>query len=239
MSTNFVLDRRSNLKLIGLGLVTLFALAGCAKFPTNITPDSTRVIFRMTVRGEIRSDYTYIIAIKPSVDSNPQTVGPIPVTQFPSANGFVAGDVEYYVKWTPDAQQYTLYHFDDTSLTFSTAIGVPINTVDVTQGSRTIGFELTVDQLITTPTVPNPLQALQVNFLTMNKILDQGNGGGRLIDCLGNTNTINELNSPVKIPLATSGTYDNARFNFLEPTDPDVLDPDLDIVDWSIEVRRQ
>jgi hypothetical protein len=73
----------------------------------------------------------------------------------------------------------------------------------------------------------------------MNKKLDQGNGNTRNIDCLGDTNLQTDFNEPVKIPLATTGVYDNTRFNFLEPLNPDCPDPDLDIADWSVEVRKQ
>ena len=96
-----------------------------------------------------------------------------------------------------------------------------------------------MEQLVTDPGTSNLVLAIQANFLTMNKKLDQGNGSTRIIDCLGNTNLQTDFNEPVKIPLTTTGLYDNIRFNFLEPLEVDCRDPDLDIEDWSIEVRRQ
>ena len=77
----------------------------------------------------------------------------------------------------------------------------------------------------------------------MNRV-SQSSGTNRVIDALGDTRLASEINNYVKIPLTTSGTYDNSRFNLIEPTSADNLttdcpDPDLDIVDWSIEVRRQ
>jgi hypothetical protein len=159
--------------------------------------------------------------------------------QFPTSNGFVEGHVQYFVLWTPDTQQYTLYKFTDSTLTFYNAVGTPLNPIDVTPGSRTLGFELSLEQLVDTPGTSKQLQVLQVNFLTMNKRLDQSNGSTRIIDCLGNTNLLTDFNEPVKIPLATTGLYDNARFNFLEPLEPDCPDPDLDISDWSVQVNRQ
>ena len=233
------MDRGSCLKLFGLGMLALVSLGGCAKFPTTFTPDATRIIFRMTVRGEVNPSYVYVFPIRTSVDPNPVGDGPIPTLQFPTANGFVQGNVEFFVLWTPDTQQYTLYKFRDSSLVFYDQIGAPINTIDVTTGSRTLGFELSVNQLADTPALASQIQVIQANFLTMNKKLDQGNGSTRLIDCLGNTNLQTEFNEPVKIPLATTGIYDNVRFNFIEPLDADCPDPDLDIEDWSIEVRRQ
>ena len=227
------------MKLPLIILASVFSLLGCAKIPPGIGGDSTRIVFRMTVRGQIRSDYVYVFPIRTSVDPNPVGDGPIPVLQFPATNGFVAGNVQYFVLWTPDTQQYTLYKFTDSSLTFYNAVGTPLNPIDVTQGSRTLGFELSLTQLVDAGVDPNTLNVLQVNFLTMNKKLDQSNGSTRLIDCLGNTNLQTDFNEPVKIPLTTTGTYDNARFNFLEPLDPDCPDPDLDISDWSVQVNRQ
>ena len=224
------------MRIFALLSVALFALLGCAKFPASIGADTTRVIFRMTVRGQINPNYVYVFPIRVSVNPNPVGDGPIPTLQFPTANGFVQGNVDYFVLWSPDTTQYTLYKFTDSTLTFYNAVGNPINIVEVTQGSRTLGFELSMEQLA--PGAAAQQQVLQVNFLTMNKRLDQGSTG-RIIDCLGNTNLQTDFNEPVKIPLATTGLYDNARFNFLEPIEPDCLDPDLDISDWSVQVNRQ
>jgi hypothetical protein len=222
-----------------LAVTSAVLLAGCAKFPDTIVTDATRVIFRMQVRGEIRTDYVYIIAIRTSTDLNPTGDGPVPVIQFPTNNGFVAGNANYFVRWTPETRQYTLFRFTDATLNFNQPVGVPINTVDVTPGSRTLGFELSLEQLVTTPNTSSQLQSLQVNFLTMNRLLDSASGSSRILDALGDTRQLLQLNQPVRIPLATSNLYDNARFANLEPIDSDCPDPDLDISDWSIEVRRQ
>lgn len=217
----------------------LLTLASCAKFPPNVTTDATRVIFSMEVRGQIRSDYIYIIAIRTSTDVNPIGDGPVPVVAFPTNNGFVAGNVNYFVQWSPDTQQYTLYRFTSADASFFTPAGIPINSVPVTGGGRRLQFELSAEQLVTTAGTSNTLQSLQVNFLTMNRLLNASAGSSRIIDALGDTRLITELNSPVRIPLATSGIYDNNRFALLEPPVADCPDPDLDISDWSIEVRRQ
>lgn len=220
---------------------TALALGGCAKFPANVTPDATRVIFRMTVSGQIRSDYVYVIPIRVSTSPNPTDDGPLPVIDFPNANGFVAGHVDYFVVWTPDTQQYTLYQFNDSSLTLYTAIGVPINTlnVDPSSGAKTIGFELSLAQIVGSAGTWQQIQSLQVNFLTMNYRLTAGtSSSSRLMDCLGNTRNFADLNNPVTIPVTTSGTFDNTRANLLEPTG-DCDDRDLDISDWSIQVSRQ
>ena len=234
---------RSVLKWVRLALLPLVACS-CAKFPTVSTTDSTRVTFKMQVKREIRSDYVYIIGIRTSTDANPDANGPIPVINYPAVNGFVAGSPNYFVKWDPlQSRAYILYKFTNTDLTAWREIGVPISQVDVTTGGRILQFELSLDQLVDTTGTSNTLQTLQVNFLTMNRV-SQSSGTNRVIDALGDTRLASEINNYVKIPLTTSGTYDNSRFNLIEPTSADNLttdcpDPDLDIVDWSIEVRRQ
>ncbi len=218
---------------LGLGL------AGCAKFPGTAAADDTRVAFRLTVAGRVRSDYVYIVAIRASEDPNPDSPGPTPVVTYPSANGFVAGQATHYVRWDPlQSRAYLLYRFTDAGLTSWREVGVPINQVDVVgDGPKTLGFELSTRQLADTVAGAGLLQSLQVNFLTMNKTAQQS-GSGRVIDALGDTRLASDVNQFVRIPLTTSGLYDNTRFNLLEPTG-DTPDPDLDISDWSVEVRRQ
>lgn len=223
-------------------LICLFPflfLCSCARFPATLTTDATRVIVSMEVRGQIRSDYIYIVAIRTSTEVNPIGDGPVPVVSFPTNNGFVAGNVNYFVQWSPDTQQYTLYRFTSADASFFTPSGIPINSVPVTGGGRRLQFELSAEQIVTAAGTSNTLQSLQVNFLTMNRLLNASAGSSRIIDALGDTRLITELNSPIRIPLATSGIYDNNRFSFIEPLVSDCPDPDLDISDWSIEVRRQ
>ncbi len=220
-------------------LLPILGLLGCAKSPLTPDADATRLIFRMSIDGQVRSDYVYIFAIRTSTDLNPTTEGPLPVVAFPTNNGFLTGNATHFVRWTPETRQYTLYKFTDTSLSFYNAVGIPLNSVDVTTGSKTLGFELSINQLADNPTDAKALQSIQVNLLTMNRLLDPSSGSSRIIDSLGNNQNIAEINSFVRIPLATSQVYDNSRFSFLEPATQDTNDPDLDIRDWSIEVRNQ
>lgn len=230
-----------------LGLIGLALLgAGCAKFPeaSEVTND-TRILFRMTVAGEIRNDYVYIVGIRASEEANPTGVGPQPVVVYPSANGFIAGGATHYVRWDPlQSRAYVLYRFTDpsdgttaTGLTSWREVGIPITQTDVVPNGRSISFELSTRQLADTVEGAGTLQSLQVNFLTMNRIATQS-GSGRVFDALGDTRLASDVNQFVRIPLTTSGTYDDNRFSDLEP-EGDMPEPDLDIVDWGIEVRRQ
>lgn len=213
--------------------------ASCAKFPASGPGTETRrLVFRMTVAGQLRDGYIYIIAMRPSNDLNPTTQGPIPVIAPPWGNGFVAGNAHSFVRWDRlQSPQYNLYAFRDPNLNEWFLRGAPLNYVDVPIDGRTLQFEIDLAQIAAT--VPDALlyRSIQVNFLTMDRAPQGTSGGSKSWDALGNGNVSSEINSFVTIPLITTGIYDNARFFDLEPAG-DNPDPDLDIVDWSIEVRN-
>ncbi len=231
-------------------------MAGCAKFPsTGAGSQFQHVIFRMRVAREIRPDYVYIFAIRVSDQVNPDTNGPVPVISYPNANGFVAGQPTHYVIFDPTlSRPYVIRRFVRTSeetnppdptspidLTKWTDVGVPINETDPQAGDNTLSFEITLDQLGDSFLAAKDMRSMQVNLLTMNRI-STSSGAGRVIDSLGDNRSVNEVNDFVTIPLTTSRVFDNQSFNFVEPTsdspaDTDCPDPDLDIVDWSVEVR--
>jgi hypothetical protein len=226
-----------------LGLAALVAVAaasGCARFPADpTTPDTTRLLFTMTVDREINPNYVYIVALRPSLEANPVDQGPVPVVAPPWGNGFVAGNVTHFVRWDPlQSPNYVLYRFRDDTLTEWFQIGVPINWIDVEPGGRTLQFEIDVGQLAPTPAEGMNFESVQVNFLTMDRVPQGTFGGSKRWDALGNSTSPSEVNQWITLSLRTSGTYDNPRFNFLEPRG-DTPDPDLDIVEWSVEVRLQ
>lgn len=218
-----------------LGLVA----AGCAKFPaTGPGTQTKRLVFRMTVAGQLRDGYVYIIALRPSQDLNPTTQGPIPVIAPPWGNGFVAGNATAFVRWDRlQSPQYNLYAFRDVNLNEWFLRGAPLNYVDVGADGRTLQFEIDLSQIAGSDAEALLFKSIQVNFLTMDRVPQGGAGGTKSWDALGNGSVPSEINSFVTIPLLTSGIYDNARFFGLEPSG-DNPDPDLDITDWSVEVRN-
>lgn len=224
-----------------LAIVSALALllaGGCAKFPsTGAGPQTKRLVFKMTVAGTLRPGYVYIVALRPSNDLNPTTQGPIPVIAPPWGNGFVAGNAKYFVRWDAiQSPQYNLYAFRDAQLNEWFLLGAPVNFVDVPTNGRTLQFEIDLSQIAPTPADALLYKSIQVNFLTMDRV-PQGTGGSKSWDALGNGALPSEINSYVSIPLQNAGVYDNTRFFNLEPSG-DNPDPDLDIVDWSIEVRN-
>lgn len=227
-------------RIHGIALLTALAMAGCAKLPDNGTgANGTRLSFTLKVSREIKPGYIYMVALRPSADLNPPEQGPIPVISPPWGNGFVAGTVTHFVMWAnTQSPRYLLYQFrPGTNLIEYFAIGAPVNYIDVNPGEKTLRFELDLTQLAPDAATAATFQSLQVNFLTMDRI-PQGSGGTKNWDALGNGSLPGEVNSPITIPLRTSGTYNNARFNDLE-VPGDVPDPDLDITDFTIEVRTQ
>jgi hypothetical protein len=226
-----------------LALVLALVLCGCARFPSSGTSNFTkRLVFTLTVDGKLRTGleqggnglpYVYIIAIRLSTDPNPPDQGPIPVV-VPGGNGFVAGHCTHFILWNPLASPaYQIFEFTDETLDDWFLKGTPINSLPIQEGDKTLSFEIDLSQLVPAADVPT-IQSVQVNFLTMNNT--NTSGGGRLWDALGDSTNPSEINSYFTFQPLSAITYSNSSTGNVEPQG-DVADPDLDIVDWSIEVR--
>lgn len=222
-----------------LWVVLAVMMAGCAKLPdAGVGAAGTRLAFTITLAREVNPNYVYIVALRPSEDDNPVEQGPIPVIAPPWGNGFVAGTVTHFVSWSNvQSPRYLLYRFRDAGLIDYFAIGAPVNYVDVLPGGKVLRFEIDLTQIAPDAATAERYQSLQLNILTNDRI-PQGAAGNKVWDALGDGRLPSEINTPITISLRTSGTYDNVRFQDLEPNG-DVADPDLDIVDWKVEVRRQ
>ncbi|MBN9501704.1 MAG: hypothetical protein BGO01_15465 [Armatimonadetes bacterium 55-13] len=225
-------------------------VAGCAKTPANGVGANTRIHITMTVAGQIKPNYVYIVAIRWAKSNPPfdQERGPIPVIASPWGNGFVAGRANVFMRWDSfQAQPYQMFRFtnpipddqvpqDEPYLTNWVQEADPINYVDVTDGGSTLDFELDLSQIAPSGEVAS-MKALQINFLTMDRVPTGGDSGGKYYDGLGDTRTPSGINKFLTIPLDRNYTYtrtDNPEF-IEEPTG-DVSDPDLDIKDWSVKV---
>lgn len=222
-----------------LALLALLLVAGCAKFPSDGSAIGTkRLVFTMTTAGPISPNYVYIIAMNASTDANPTEQGPIPIISEPWGNGFVAGTVDVFVRWDPlTSPNYLIYRFRDANQIQFLQVGVPINFDAVPSGGKTLRFELDLNQIAASVAEAPLLQSLQVNFLTMDRVPQGTDPNGKTYDALGNTQSPTGINDFVVIPLDRTGVYNNARFNNLEPAG-DTPEPNLDITDWSIEVRQ-
>lgn len=232
--------KRTFLALLGVALVT-----GCAKFPDSPNGNvGARLTFTLVVDGKIRSGaeagssglpYVYMVALRFSNDANPTTQGPIPVIAPPWGNGFVAGNATHYVWWNPlTSPRYGVFQFVDPLLNNSLLLGAPADFEEVATGAKRIKFTLQLNQLYPDQAAREALRSMQVNFLTMDRI---PNGGtDKFWDALGDGRLPNEINDFILISLRQNGTYNNSRSGLIEPSG-DVPDPDLDLVDWQIEVQ--
>ncbi|MBL8068585.1 MAG: hypothetical protein JNM28_09050 [Armatimonadetes bacterium] len=220
-------------------------MAGCAKFPGSGTVGNTkRLVFKLRVDGQLRTGqgtgqsglpYVYVIALNLSKSDIPTTTGPIPVV-IPGGNGIVAGEVTHFILWNPLAQpQYQIFQFSDSTLNTYFQTGVPVVYTPTNEGDRELQFEVDLSQLVAAGTIDD-YKSVQINFLTMNNT--NTSGGGRVWDALGDGNIPTQVNSPLTVRLNSSQVYNNQNQILTEPQG-DAADPDLDIVDWSVEVRIQ
>ena len=224
-------------------VATLALLTGCAKFPAGgQVGDTKRLVFSMTMQGQLNTGqggatlpYVYVVALNLSKDDVPTTTGPVSVV-IPSGNGIVAGEATHFILWNPLASpQYQIYKFRDLTLNEYFQTGVPIVYTPTNNGDKTMQFEIDMTQLVPAAEVDD-YKSVQVNFLTMNNTNTAG--GGRLWDALGDANIPTQINSPFTIRLNAPRLVNNTNQSNFEPAN-DTPDPDLDIVDWSIEVRIQ
>lgn len=222
-----------------LAFFMVLVVAGCAQLPgSGGGQRSRRVVITLTFAGAVRSDYVYIVAFQPLMESNPTSQGPIPVVAPPWGNGFVAGGCTYFVRWDPaQSPTYTLYRFRDGTLTAWFDVGAPINSMEPGPQGRTLRFELDVSQLALTNQEAETVASLQLNFLSQDRV-PQGSSGSKAWDALGNSRLPSDVNQYLTVDLRRNGLYTNDRAGGLEPAN-DVADPSLDLVDWSVEVRVQ
>ncbi len=234
-------------RIIVFVLIICFALliTGCAKFPDSGGIGSTkRLVFTSRVKGSLKTGlesggtglpYVYLIALNLSKDDVPITQGPIPIV-VPGGNGIVAGDATHFILWNPLANpQYQIYKFRNSNLTEYFQTGIPIISTPTSVGDRDLAFEIDLSQLIPAAEVAD-YKSVQINFLSMNNT--NTSGGGRLWDALGNSQLSSQINSPITIRLNNAQTYNNQSTGLLEPEN-DTPDPDLDFIDFSVEVRIQ
>ena len=259
--------------LLGSAALTVAALVlgGCAKFPANGASNNfTHLIFRMRYGAAINPHAVYVVAIRLIyADTEDQTLGPKPVFDVGSQNGFVTGSPTNYVQYDENAAElYTVNQFATQAQApnpndpnnpvnlashVQTSVAYPTtNTLDprpaggVGSYSDTLGFEIDTQQLTLDSTTAQQVVAIQFNILSMTYPVGFGSTGDRVMDALGDQQA-STLNDYVRIPLATSRTYYNKdRGTDAENVvhNPDTFsingktDPEVDLVDWSVEVRR-
>jgi hypothetical protein len=201
----------------------------------------------MKVAGHIRNGlqegeqppYVYMVAVNPTVEL-PTVQGPISVIGAPWGNGMVEGNATHFIRYFIGFQPYpyTVYRFPTPDLLFPVAVGTPVSTLDPGTNGDTIQFEIDLSQVLPSGvTDPNTLNYMQLNFLTMNRIPAPNDTGSKIWDALGDGRDPNGVNEFIRIPLNASRIWTNTDFQDIE-VQGDCVDPNLDIVSWSVEVRK-
>jgi hypothetical protein len=208
----------------------------------------------MTVAGQIRPDYDYFVLFN-TTNSPAGSQGPIPIVAPPWGNGFAAGQFTSFIRidQTQPNSGYGVYAVvPGSNLRSFNYIGSPVQFTPVTAGTSTIQFQIPISELATSTISASQISTLQINFISTNRVpIDPNDTSPKLFDALGDATQIGGVNDPITISTAQSRVYQNSDFvsNPVqhEPSG-DVTqagngifipanDPDLDIVNWSVEVR--
>ena len=246
--------KRNLLRAVGLlGMTVVFLLLplGCAKSPPGASTSGPQLIVTMTVAGSINPQFFYFILFNNANDSTGSN-GPIPVISAPWGNGFAAGrtadaGLTQFVRYDPSQPQggFGVYSVvPGTSLRSFQYLGTP---VQESVSSNTLQFRIPLSQLATTAVPVGSINYLQINFLATNSIpVDPNYTGTKYFDALGSSTDVGSINDYISISTAQNGIYQNSDKN-LEPSGDvaeagngvyrPINEPDLDIVNWSVEVR--
>lgn len=239
-----------------VGLFTLAALilllpVGCAKSPPSASTTGPQLIVTMTVAGTINPQFYYFVLFNNANDPTGAN-GPIPVISAPWGNGFATGrtanaGLTHFVRYDPTQPQggFGVYSvIPGSNLRQFQYLGPPVQE-SVT--NNTLQFRIPLSQLATTAVPAGSINSIQINFLTTNTIpIDPNYTGTKYFDALGDSTQIGSINDYITISTTKNGIYQNSDKN-LEPSDDvaeagngvfrTVNEPDLDIVNWSVEVR--
>ncbi len=215
----------------------LLSLSACARFPD--TPDVggvRRIVVEVQVAGRIRPDYHYFMLFNLSNDPTGQA-GPVPVIAPPWGNGFAAGAFTHFMRF--DNQQpaggYALYRVvPNTNLSVFQYLGAPRFSEPVGAQSDRLRFEIDLTQFLPNPVDAQQMQFIQLNIIATDRIpIDPNDPTPKVVDALGDPAL--GVAQYLNIRIDQNRILRNADTN-LEPRG-DVPEPDLDIVDWRVEVR--
>jgi len=217
-------------------LAAALMATGCANSPPGSVSGGRRLVVQMQVAGEIRSDYYYYFAIDTSgnpLDGPEAVVGP--------PNGWGAGKITHYVQVHGGA--FSLWKVLGTAPRLNDQnIGQPRNFAF--PAPNTLWFVIDLDQLDLPPPPIGSSQTIEVNFITTDdgSIPNPGQVIPRRWDALGDLSS----STFFSLPLIPGASFSNGSAGGIE-TEGDVQDearnvvdnPNLDIVDWSIELQQQ
>jgi hypothetical protein len=224
-------------------IVALVSLsAGCAKFPGGPPGGGgKRIEFTILLDAPVNPNYVYIFAINDGDDLTGAQGGPLPIIRPPWGNGFCAPKATHFIRYDgfQPSGGYAVFKFIDlvNLLTFVN-IGIPVSFTTPDSNSRVLEFAIDLSQLRPPPADPNDILALQINLMTMDRVITNPNDPGpKFWDALGDSRLPTSIDDYITIDTTVDRVYRNSDAN-IEPQG-DVIDPALDIVDWTIRVRSQ
>lgn len=223
--------------MVGLLLVPL--LVGCARFPEGGQAVSKRLVVQFQVAGRIRPDYHYFILI--DNDSDPVGInGPVPPIAPPwGGNGFATGSFQYFVEYygALPFNGFLLYKvLDPDRLQAFQPLGAPLE-ASVSPDGKRLRVVIDFTSIAVEGQDPADIRVLQLNIIATDRTpKDPTDTSLKMWDALGDSRQ--SPNSYLTIQTDADRILRNVDTN-IEP-EGDVVhgnDPDLDIVDWQIEVR--
>lgn len=237
---------------IALPALPLLAVAGCARAPGGAQNSTgAQLIVSMTVAGRINPAFSYFVLFN-TTNSPTTSTGPIPVVASPWGNGFAAGQFTQFVRYdsTQGSAGYGVYSVvPGSNLRSFQFLGSPLQFTPPGDSGSTLQFRIPLSQLAVSGISADQIQNLQINFIATNSTpTDANTSATKLFDALGDARQVGGVNNPITISTAQSHIYQNSDSVTPEPSG-DVTEagngvfqttsePDLDIVNWSVEVRN-
>jgi hypothetical protein len=235
-----------------LTLIVPALLGGCARFPED-RDDGGRgkqLVVTLRVRGQIQppdaqTPYYYFVLINRTDNLN--DAGPAPVVERPWGNGFAAPaqpgaqGFDAFVRYDRFQPQggYGVYRVEGNPVN---AVFLPLGRPDAyttpQRGEATLSFRLDLSRL------PDPnARYIQLNLLATNNLPQGADDAPKAWDALGDGRDTGTINTWITIPTDQNSVRTNRDTN-LEPAGdvreklgPTVDEPNLDIVDWTVEIR--
>jgi hypothetical protein len=220
-------------------LFLFLLLSGCARFPETGKAVSKRLVVQFRVAGQIRPDYHYFILIDNDGDFLGVS-GPVPPVAPPwGGNGFATGSFQFFVEHygALPFNGFMLYKvLDPDRLQVFQPLGPPLEAT-VSADGKSLRMVIDFGSIAMDGQEPADIRVLQINIIATDRTpKDPTDTSLKMWDALGDSRQF--PNSYLTIQTDTDRIVRNSDIN-LEPAG-DVVngnDPDLDIVDWQIEVR--
>jgi len=221
-------DLRGRRRLFVLAVLLPTVLAvGCAKSPTTggVGVVTNRLLVQFSVDGGINDLFYYFVAFDD--DDNPAD-GPLPVISSPWGNGWGTGSFTRFVEYHQGVFRVLTHTVNDDGTVDDEYVDRPFQ-FTFPQGGKELSFVLDYAK-----NFPSDPRTLDINIITTDEIiLDPNLQIEKTFDALGPRG-----NDYVSIQTQTNGVFTNQTAAIREEAG-DVSRPDLDLIDWRIEIQRQ